>query len=141
GTVIVFVNIDEMKKNLDAARRARNHAESVIAALRYPLLVLDKRLAVVSASNAFYETFKVTSEETIGNLLYRLGNSQWGIPELRNKLEKTIATGTPFEGFIVEHDFERIGRKTMSISGRPIPASENAEVMVLMQIEDVTEVT
>ncbi len=141
GTVVIFVNIDEMKQNLDAARRARDYAESVIAALRYPILVLDKRLAVVSASNAFYETFKVTSEETIGNLLYRLGNSQWGIPELRNKLDKSIATGTAFEDFIVEHNFERIGPRTMSISGRSIAASESAEIMVLMQVEDITEVT
>lgn len=140
GSVIVFVNIDEMKKSLDAARHARNHAESVIAALRYPILVLDKRLTVVSASNAFYNAFKVTAEETIGNLLYRLGNSQWGIPELRNKLDKTIAAGTPFEGFVVEHDFERIGPRTMCLSGRLIPASDDSEVMVLMQIEDVTEV-
>lgn len=138
GAVVVFISIDEMKRSLDAARHARNYAEAVIAALRYPILVLDKRLAVVSASSAFYETFKVTSEETIGNLLYRLGNSQWGIPELRSRLDETITTGTPFDGFIVKHDFENIGSRTMSVSARPIPASDNSEVMVLMQIEEMT---
>ena len=138
GTVIVFVNIDEMKKSLDAASRSRNYAEAVIASLRYPILVLDKRLAVVSASAAFFDTFKVTSKETIGNLLYRLGNSQWGIPELRAQLDNAMATGTAFDGFIVKHDFEQIGKKTVSISGRLIPASDGSEAKVLVQFEDIT---
>ena len=138
GTVVIFVDIDEMKRSLDAASRARNYAESIIAALRYPILVLDKKLAVVSASAAFLSMFKVTNEETIGNLLYRLGNSQWGIPELRSRLDETLDSGTAFEDFIVEHDFENIGQKTMGISGRLISGSDDSAPMILMQIEEIT---
>lgn len=137
GAVVAYVNVDEIKKGYEAATRARNYAESIIAALRYPILILDSRLSVISASNAFLDTFKVSSEETIGNLLYRLGNGQWGIPELRAKLDHTIKTGTLFDNFVVMHEFENIGKKTMSISGRLIEASEAMGAMVLMQIEDV----
>lgn len=139
GVVVVYVSIDDLKRGFDEADRSRNYAEAIISSMRYPMLVLDEKLAVVSASSAFYDTFKATKEATIGNLLYRLGNSQWGIPELRSKLEHAIATGKGFENFVVEHDFEKIGNKKMSVSGRLIPSSDERKALVLMQIEDVTE--
>ena len=139
GVVVVYVNIDGMKRNLDEARRARDYAEAIIAAIRHPLLVLDKRLTVVSASTAFFNVFKVTKEETVGNLLYRLGNGQWGIPELRAKLDKTIETGDQFNDFVVEHEFDDIGKRTMVINGSLIPARKQMDAMVLMQIEDITK--
>lgn len=141
GVVIVYINVDEMKKSFDEASHARNYAEAVISSLRYPLLVLDKSLSVISASKAFYDVFKVTSEDTIGNLLYRLGNRQWGIPELRASLLKTVKTGKSFDNLIVTHEFEKIGMRTMNISGRIIPQYNESNAMVLMQIEDITEDT
>jgi len=138
GTVVIYVNIDDMKKSLDEARRARDYAQAVIAAVRHPMLVLDEKLSVVSASTTFLQTFKVTAEETVGNLLYRLGNGQWGIPELRARLDETIRTGSDFDDYTVEHEFEKIGQKIMRISGRLIPASSDTGTMVLMQIEDIT---
>jgi two-component system CheB/CheR fusion protein len=138
GAVVVYVDVDDMKRSLEAASHARDYAEAIIAAVRHPMLVLDGQLSVISASAAFYDTFQVTSKDTVGNLLYRLGNGQWGIPELRHRLDTTVRTGEAFDDFIVEHDFENIGRKTMSVSGRVIPAIADRETMVLMQIEDLT---
>jgi len=104
--------------------------------VRHPLLVLDKDLRVVSASSAYLNTFKVTSKETVGNLLYRLGNGQWGIPQLRACLEAVIAKGVPFDDFLVEHEFERIGRRRMHIGGRHIPRGVRRDALALMQIEE-----
>ena len=59
------------------------YSESIINTVREPLIVLDKDLRVVSASRSFYEVFKVRPEETVGHLIYDLGNKQWDIPKLR----------------------------------------------------------
>ena len=139
GSVISFFDINDMKNNLIIAESAQHYAEAIVAAIRYPMLVLDKYLRVVSASEIYYSIFQVSEKDTIGNLLYRLGNGQWGIPELRKKLEETISKNYIFDNYEIEHDFENIGHKKLSISGRPIVYGLDNEIMVLMQIENVGE--
>lgn len=137
GVVVVFINVDEMKKHLDEARKAHEYAESIISSLSYPILILDQQLSVISASRAFYHFFRVSREETIGNLLYRLGNGQWGIPELRSKLDQIFESESGFDNYRVQHAFENIGLKTITVSGRHIAPTMNKSAMVLMQIEEV----
>ena len=139
GAVVAFIDINEMKNSLDSAEWSKNYAEAIIAAIRYPLLVLDKNLRVISASEMFYNTFHTQEKDTIGNLLYHLGNGQWGIPKLRHKLEETITEQKNFDDFLVEHDFENIGIRRMRISGRPIVSVSNSDAVVLMQIEDISD--
>lgn len=138
GALVAFIDINEIKQNLELAEKARHYAESIVAAISYPMLVLDKDLRVFSASEIFYSTFKVNEKETVDNLLYRLGNGQWGIPQLRQKLDDVISHKTGFDNFIVEHEFEHIGKRKMKVSGRFIAEGINIEPMILMQIEDIT---
>ena len=63
--------------------------KKIVDTLREPLLVLDSDLKVLIASRSFYEFFEVKPEETMGQLIYNLGNDQWNIPKLRELL-KTI---------------------------------------------------
>jgi len=138
GAVIAYIDIDRLKRSLMETRQAREYAEAIIAAIRHPLLVLDKHLRVVSASRAYMDVFEVTEKETLESLVYRLGNGQWAIPQLRAKLDSSVEDGTEFARFLVSHEFENIGAKTMSVSGRRIPTGSLEEPMVLMQIEDVS---
>ncbi|MES2356434.1 MAG: chemotaxis protein CheB [Pseudomonadota bacterium] len=135
GAVIAFIDIDEIKRGYEIAKDSRDFAEAVVAAVKNPLLVLDKDLRVSAASAAYLHTFQTTEKEIIGNLLYRLGNGQWGIPELRSHLENTVVNGASFDNFTIEHEFERIGKRIVIISGRHIPAGISRPALVLMQIE------
>ena len=137
GAVIAFIDVDTLKRSLEETRQAQEYSEAVIGAIRYPLLVLDKALRVVSASRAYMTTFGVTEKETLGNLVHQLGNGQWARPELRAKLEATAKEGTEFNDLIVTHEFPEIGEKTVSVSGRPVPFKGAGELLVLMQIEEV----
>jgi two-component system CheB/CheR fusion protein len=138
GAVIAFIDIDQIKGALNTASAARQYAEAVIEAVRHPMLVLDNDLRVVSVSSAYCNVFQVTEKDTIGNLLYRLGNGQWGVPQLRAELEKVMSEASEFNDLVITHDFPTIGEKTLAISGRQIPAGIAEEPMVLMQIEDIT---
>ena len=139
GAVIAFLDVDEMKKSLVVAERAQHFAESVVSAIRYPLLVLDNHQRVVAASEVYYSVFKETEKDTIGNLLYHLGNGQWGIPGLRKKLGDVVEKKQGFDDYLVEHEFKTIGNKCMRISGRPVAPGIDDEMMVLMQIEEVSD--
>jgi len=66
------------------AAKSQEYSDSIINTVREPLIVLDQDLRVVTVSRSFYEVFKVEPGDTVGQLIYDLGNKQWNIPKLRN---------------------------------------------------------
>ena len=117
----------------------QEYSESIINTIREPLIALDQDLRVVSVSRSFYEVFKVNPEETVGKLIYDLGNKQWNIPRLRNLLETILPQKTSFDNYEVEHDFADIGRRTMLLNARRIRSVLEKEQVILLAIEDITE--
>jgi len=106
--------------------------------VREPLISLDQDLRVVSASRSFYEVFKVNPEETVGQLIYDLGNKQWDIPKLRELLETILPKKATFDNYEVEHDFADIGRRIMLLNARQIQRASGKERIILLSIEDIT---
>ncbi len=115
------------------------NAESLVDTVREPMLVLYADLRVRTANRSFYRTFKVTPEETVGRLVYDLGNQQWDIPWLRKLLEEVLPRDAAFDDFEVEHDFPTIGRKFMLLNARRICGKNNQTEFILLAIEDTTE--
>jgi signal transduction histidine kinase len=131
--------VEEMYKRADVEiGEARRFAENVIETVREPLVVLDANLRVLSANRSFYETFKVTPEETIGSFIYDLGNRQWDIPSLRTLLEDIFPGDTNFNDYMVDHVFPTIGHKIMLLNARQIRREEPGKEMLLLAIEDIT---
>ncbi|MDB9822198.1 PAS domain S-box protein [Deltaproteobacteria bacterium] len=113
--------------------------EDIVETIREPLLVLDSDLKVILANQSFYDSFKVKPEETVGQLIYDLGNKQWDIPKLRELLETILPEKTSFDDYEVEHDFATIGRRVMLLNARQIERAIGKERIILLAIEDVTE--
>jgi PAS domain-containing protein len=86
GVVVTFTEITERKRRETEVHEAKEFAEAIVQAVRFPLVVLTPELRVKSANAAFYETFQVTPDETEGRELAQLGNRQWDIPELHQRL-------------------------------------------------------
>jgi PAS domain S-box-containing protein len=118
---------------------ALEYAESIIDTIREPLIALDQDLRVVKVSRSFYEVFKVKPEETVGQLIYDLGNKQWDIPKLRELLETILPQKATFDNYEVEHDFTTIGRRVMLLNARQIHRVLGKERIILLAIEDITE--
>jgi len=117
---------------------SKEYSESIINTVREPLIVLDQDLRVVTVSRSFYEVFKVKPEETVGQLIYDLGNKQWDIPKLRELLETILPQKATFDDYEVEHDFPAIGRRTMLLNARRIPRPPEKPEVILLAIEDIT---
>ena len=113
--------------------------EGIVETIREPLLVLDRDLRVVTASRSFYEFFKVKPEETVGQLIYDLGDKQWDISKLRELLETILPQQIAFDNYEVEHDFVTIGRRTLLLNARQIEREVGKERIILLAIEDITE--
>lgn len=113
-------------------------ASEIVETVPSALIILDNNLIITSANRAFYQTFRTSSRETEGCLIYDLGNRQWDIPALRTLLESVIPHRTSVEGFEVEHDFPTIGLRTMLVNARKIFSPGNTG-SILLAIEDVSE--
>ena len=119
------------------AHEAATYAQAIIDTVREPLVVLDERLKVLSASRSFYDTFEVSPGETVGHFLYDLGDKQWDIPRLR-KLLRDILKNTKLDDYAVDHIFPTIGHKFMVLNARRIYKENVGTKMILLAIEDVT---
>jgi PAS domain S-box-containing protein len=130
--------LEKTRKGLAATKiiadEASEFSESVINTIREPLLTLGQDLRVIAANRSFYNVFKVNPEETVGQLIYDLGNKQWNIPKLRELLEKAA-----FDNYEVERDFTGIGRRIMLLNARQIERASGKERIILLAIEDITE--
>lgn len=140
GDILSSMIDDTPAKQLEAEiKDAGEYAENIVETLRESLVVLDSELQILTANHSFYETFKVTPEETIGNFIYDVGNRQWDIPKLRVLVEEILPLDTVINDYEVEHDFPGVGRKTILLSARQIFRKKIGSNIILLAMEDITE--
>jgi two-component system CheB/CheR fusion protein len=135
GVVLTFADISQRVAAEAVGLHARMLAEGIVDTVREPLIVLNGKLQVVSASRSFYRNFQVTREETEGRLVYELGNRQWDIPILRKLLEEILPHDQSFDDFVVEHDFPVIGHRKMLLNARRIVDNSGDTQMILLAME------
>jgi two-component system CheB/CheR fusion protein len=134
---ITIVNTELLDRN-DQLNNSRRYTEEIFNTIHDPLLILDKGLKVLRASDGFYQMFKVKEEETEGTFLYDLGNQQWSIPALRHQLDTVLIEQGSFKDFEVNHVFNNIGHRIMQLSARLFD-THTGEKLTLLAIHDLTE--
>jgi len=115
------------------------YAQNIGDTIRDPLLILDRDLRVRSANRAFYHTFQEMPEETGGRFIQELGDGQWDLPPLLALFRDIVPAKGHFDDYEVTHDFPRIGRRTMLLNARKLYRPGNRTVLIVLQIEDITE--
>ncbi len=98
GVVITFIDITSQKQTQAELQRlaleaqiARACADSLIATVREPMLVLDDALLVVSASAAYCTRFGTSPSQTAGQSLGQLGHGVWSEPAFQAELLAQLA--------------------------------------------------
>jgi len=130
-------DISEHRRADEVIRNALAYTESIVDAIREPLVILDEHKRLKTANLAFYNTFKIPIVESKDISFYEIGNGQWNIPPLRKLLEKIIPFNTQFQDFEVELEFPGIGSKVMLLNSRRLKLA--GPDMILLAIEDITE--
>jgi signal transduction histidine kinase len=123
----------------DDVSAAEQLLHEIIDTVREPLLVLDAGFRVLKANRAFFRTFRVEPDDTIGEVLFTLGDGQWDIPTLRELLHNRLPLSAPLYDFDVDHEFPGIGRKIMLLNARLVAQGLGLPRVILLSIEDVTE--
>ncbi|WP_240201708.1 chemotaxis protein CheB [Pseudomonas sp. PDNC002] len=135
GVVLTFHDINTRVANEQSVQAARDLAEAIVDTMIEPLLVLDERLHVVSASRSYYREFRTTAADTVDRTLYELGSRQWDIPALRTQLGTILEGDTSFDGFVVEHHFPSIGPRTITLNARRVTGKGARPHLILLAMQ------
>jgi two-component system, chemotaxis family, CheB/CheR fusion protein len=117
--------------------RALEYANGIVETVRNPLLILNAGLRVERANRSFYDYFRVTAQETVGRLVYELGEGQWDVPALRQMLDEHLRKAARVEDVEVDHEFPRVGRRMLIVNARRLYRDSGHE-SILLAFEDRT---
>ena len=118
---------------------SRLYAESIVATIREPLLILDRNMQVRTANRSFYEKFDISEEQTEGRSLYTLGSGQWDIPALRTALGILLSREERITDIEISYPIKGAGARVLLLNASRIYRKDNAEQLILLAVEDVSE--
>jgi succinoglycan biosynthesis transport protein ExoP len=104
------------------------------------LMILDRSLCVRMANPTFYATFRITREETIGRVIFEVGHGQWDVPALRDWLGKVVLREPCGGNFVLKYHISHLGPRAFRLNARRIPRQGDEPTLILLGVEDVTEV-
>ena len=139
GAVIALIEIDSLKRNVDELKKARDDAKAIVEGLPIPLLVIGSDLRIRLANQPFCDNFKINRQAIEGKFIFEIESGQWNIPKLMEMLNKTLTEDVQYRGFELDHNFQRIGKRTIALSSRRTYLSGTGEAAVLLDIEDFTQ--
>jgi two-component system CheB/CheR fusion protein len=138
GGVVTFLDVDDAVRALDKAERARDLAEGTLESVQHPLLILDSDFRVLRATAAFFKTFGLSPESTLGQPIDALGDGFWKRPELKQIPQQALLRDAPLRDAEITHDIPQLGTRRLRLVARRTPSSEG-HYSVLLAIEDITE--
>jgi two-component system, chemotaxis family, CheB/CheR fusion protein len=134
GAVVVLFDVSSLDAAAEALAVARATGETLITAIRDPVLLLDSDFKVQAANRAFLETFKLRPDEAAGRFVYDLADRGWDVPGLRRLLEEVLPERKDFEGFEIDHVFPRVGHKHLLLDARRIESGRRRQGVILLII-------
>jgi PAS domain S-box-containing protein len=138
----ILVAIDDVTAERQASReseRAWRLAQTIVDTVRDPLLILEEDMTVVSANRAFLALFGAPESRVVGRSFKALGQGQWNVAALSALLDRVGPDEAAFNGFEIEDEFPKLGRRIFKLNGRKVVRADGEATRLLVVIEDVTE--
>ena len=94
GAVLHLLDVGELKKKVEEAKRARDYAEIIVNTVRQPLLVIDRSLVVKDTNRSFEECFRVPVTSVVGKNVSDIDQGLFS-PALRGQLKRLLMRVPP----------------------------------------------
>ncbi|MEO6773995.1 MAG: chemotaxis protein CheB [Kofleriaceae bacterium] len=134
GAVITFVDISELRRSADAARVARDFADSVVQTVPSPLVVIDEAMQVRLANPAFIAAFGGAGDP-IARKLFDLG--EWRSDGLADRLQAVFASNVAIVELELEHRSAGSEARSYVLDASPI-ISRDGQRLLLLGLADIT---
>jgi two-component sensor histidine kinase len=113
-------------------------ALALIASSKVPLLLLDDRFTIVSASASFCSAFAIDPDTIAGLGLAAIGNGEWNVPQLHSLLRATMASNAAVDAY--EMDLVRDGRESacVVVNAQRLELGGDQHPMIALTVTDIT---
>jgi len=117
---------------------AASLALALIASSQAPLLVLDDRFVVISASASFCSAFAIDPRTIEGIALANIGNGEWDVPQLHSLLRATLASNAAVDAY--EMNLIRDGHEPacVSINAQRLDLGADQQPLIAVTVTDIT---
>ncbi|MDP3739533.1 MAG: PAS domain-containing protein [Hyphomonadaceae bacterium] len=140
GSILLAIeDVSEERAARKESRGAQQLIQSIVDTIRDPLVVLERDMTVVTASQAFLTMFDITQAQAYGRKVSELGQHQWDVPALRHLLDKVLPENKPFDNFEIEDVFPGLGLRVFNLNARKISQPGNHTDRMLLVFEDITD--
>lgn len=136
---LVIINKELHRRNHEL-KESRNYVEAIFQTMHSPLLVLTADFRVRIANKAFYNTFKLTPENSGDVFIHELGDGAWDIPTLRKRLNELMTTRSSTIDFDLKHYFPGLGELSFIVHlNKLLKENESSDTLILLTFDNVSE--
>jgi len=144
GAVISLIDINILKKNLEASKSLLDYTTSVANTVQLPLVVLDSQLRVTSANTAFYEKFHLTpkhhGDHHKVDFFKLIENKIESLTPLSTALKEIFTQNTQLENFEIKYNLSSTEHYIMLLNAKKINwIDEKQPHALLLSILDITQ--
>ena len=152
GIVVVFRDIDRIKKIEEEIKKEKNNLNNLLEALPVGVVLLGSDTSALWCNKPFLEMFQITDREKMigqrfGDAIHCVFNDrgcgeseQCHFCEIRKNILEVIREGVSRKEIVLEREFlsytEKIG---LWVDINFIPITHTDEVQIVVAIEDITE--
>jgi len=124
---------------IDTGDPSHSFALAMVCASATPLLLLDGECTVIAASASFCGAFDIDPAQAVGTCLFKLGEGEWDVPQLRTLMSTTASGDAVIDSY--ETELRRPGQKArcVAVNVRKLAFGPTDEVRLVVSITDVTE--
>ena len=134
GLVVVFLDIDQLRRSQQLATEANRFASAVVEVVPVPIIVLNKDFGIRTANTAFRELSRLNAKELEFRSLPGLVHQLWGIDSMRERLQDLLNHREMT--FEFEHQSSTNQKRTLLFRGQSY--GTDADPVLLLVIDDIT---
>ena len=114
-------------------------AQVIVETIREPLLILNRDLRILMATNSFLRLFGLPPDGFKGVSLFDLQDGAWNIPALAGLLARTITEQVTTDNLEFTHKFPGIGNRTFFVCTRLVKYADGDRTTIFLSFEDISE--
>lgn len=135
GVVVNFVDIDETKRTRVELEKNRALTQSISKLVNEPLVILGLDDRVTLASDSFYRTFNLRTEEVERRRLVEIIGGMMDTAEVKNCLE-AVKSGSKTKSVVVHRKMEA-GRIRYRFSAEPVAGGDGSLQFIVLSINEI----
>jgi two-component system CheB/CheR fusion protein len=136
GAVISFIDINELKQNLQKSHEAEILAKRAMDMAPVPMAVLDRSLKIVTVNRAFETSFATSKERAEGQKFFVLNGGMFDVPEVAECVEKSLPKKGSIEGLGFRLKSPAGGDRPMFLSGHRLDGTVSSGPHFLLSFSD-----